>query len=360
MKNDLNADDESGWLRACNSAASPAISRKKWFQVSPFGEFDGGEAGIQFFGKADAKKMVAQFNSVRSKIGRAFRGLPIFIGHPDVDRETYPDDRRRGKVVELQVRNGGLYARAAWNSLGAENLKEEFWAYPSPLWIGPEVPGGFHPHRLLSIGLTNTPRIAESAPLTAVANAKQSADDLGTNQEKNMNREKLIELLGLGADATDDEINAALMELVEKARAGEAPPENTEEMAAANSKIAKLRKQKSRTQKTCANALIKLALVEGRITKAEVPAQESAFKENFKFAANAIESRLPRMNTQPVDVSKTKVDVSDEKQRQVAVANAVSSVMEKTKKGYREAYLQVKNDPNMKPIFDAMKTGEED
>ena len=344
---------ETGFISACNSAPGEAITAGKWFKVSPFGEFDGGDAGMQYFGRPEAKRMVAEFNSLVSKVARFAKGLPIFIGHPDLDRQTYPDDRQLGKVRKLKVKSDGLYAQAAWNSLGEENLREGFWEYPSPFWIGPPTSGGFHPQRLISIGLTNTPRIVESAPLSA-ANAKVSADDLGTNQEKEMNREMLIEMLGLGADATEDEIKAALEALIENAAN---PAEETEVLEAANSKIANLKKEKKKLELSQANSLIGIAVLEGRISESERTTHLEAFEQDYQAAANSLASLKPVLNTKPLHVGKEKIKVANEKDRQIAVANAVKTVQAATGLGYKDAYARVKEDPEMAGVFEAMETG---
>ena len=68
-----------------------------WFKISPYGVFPGVSANRQqFFGKPQADAIVAEFDSLRGKLGRMFRGLPVYIGHPDVDPKTYTDHRRLG------------------------------------------------------------------------------------------------------------------------------------------------------------------------------------------------------------------------------------------------------------------------
>lgn len=108
-----------------------------WFKVSPYGEYPGKTPGrIQYFGLPEAQAMESHFNSVAGRLGRLFRGCPIFIGHPDVDRSIWPDERRLGKVSGLQARADGLWARGEWNSLGADNKENGYWVYPSPRWDG--------------------------------------------------------------------------------------------------------------------------------------------------------------------------------------------------------------------------------
>ena len=362
-----------GMMRAFNSGfGAEAITSGKWFKISPFGDFPYDEKITQFFGKAEADAMVAEFNSLSSQAGRLFRGLPIYIGHPDFDRETYPDDRRLGKITKLQSREDGLWGKAAWNSLGRENLAEEYWVFPSPFWIGPEAPGGFSPRELISVGLTNTPRITTSEPLANAAAAKKAKEDNFTK----MNREKMMKELGLDSDATDEEIDAAMMAAIkgskenkaanekaenekaenEKAENEKAENEKAENEKAANSKILSFETEKKAAQLEAANSLIALALVQGRITKADVATHEAAFKKDHIAGANGLKAITKSLNTEELKVGKKKVDVSDEKSRQSAVNSATHAVMKEQSLNYMDAYKVVKSDPAMKPVFEAMQT----
>lgn len=81
-----------------------------WFKVSPYGVFRGKTPGRpQHFTEDAAQRMVAEFNSLRGKLGRMFRGIPIYAGHPDVDPTIWTDDRRLGKATQLEARADGLW-----------------------------------------------------------------------------------------------------------------------------------------------------------------------------------------------------------------------------------------------------------
>lgn len=365
-----------GFEAEANHVHHEAVSGDKWFKVSPYGKFASRVPGRwQYFYQEDAEQMVKEFNSMANRLKRAFRGLSIFAGHPDVDPENYPDDRRHGKIVELEARHDGLWARPVWNDLGRKNLDEEYRIYPSPLWDGKRGHDGFHATRLFSVGLTNSPRIPGSEP---VANAKkpgdqESAVNDGTNQNETMDKTKLIEMLGLDADATDEEIFAAVADKIEKADAAAKAPEanaegdetdkkpeepkgeddDEEEM---NSRIISLEEERDAAREGQANALIDLAIVEGKITEAERKTQELAFKGDFEAAANSLEAMKPKMNTKEISLEKSRVEVSGEQERREKVANAVAAYRkEHPEADAVAAYAAVKNDPEMKPIFDAMK-----
>jgi hypothetical protein len=177
-----------------------------WELIAPYGEFPTADRKrIQKFGKPQAEAMVATFNSVWHRLGTMFRGVPIFHGHPDVDPKSWTDDRRLGKVVEIEAREDGLYGKPEWNALGADNAREGWWLYPSPAWLHPKTSATVvMPDELLSIGMDsfakncvagiepNLPRIAELverslmlvtalAPVIGYDNAAKIAKDAHHN-----------------------------------------------------------------------------------------------------------------------------------------------------------------------------------
>lgn len=130
----------------------------EWLKITPWGEFDN-KVGRQKVTAEDGAAMVGALNSFRSRQGFAFRGLPIFVGHPDMDVHAYPDKRRYGRVNELQVRDDGLYGLVAMNNLGKEILTEGHYQFASPAWVLRREGKHVRPVQLLSVGLTNTPQI---------------------------------------------------------------------------------------------------------------------------------------------------------------------------------------------------------
>jgi hypothetical protein len=159
----MNITETTGF-DICAAANIQAISGGEWEKITPWGQFQNPK-GLQRVTKAEGKEMVQAFNSLAETSGSAFRGIPIYRGHPDVDPEHYPDDRRLGKLLGLAVREDGFYCKPAWNSLGEENKKEGFWLYPSAVWKFNRLPGGvIAPFELVSIGMTNTPNIPGVTP----------------------------------------------------------------------------------------------------------------------------------------------------------------------------------------------------
>lgn len=366
----VSAIDWADRVEECHNVdeANALTEEDGWFKVSPYGEFPGKIPGrMQKFGKPEAERMVSHFNSLAGRLGRMFRGIPIYIGHPDVDRSLWPDERRLGKVQELQARGDGMWARGEWNALGRENIENGYWIYPSPRWDAPHGSAEFRPDRLLSIGLTNMPRIAESEP---VANAYDAADVTSASdgekavQNENpdaenpqsestiMDRKLLIEKLGLAAEATDEEILAKL-DAVLKENADMAATEKAKLDAEADKKTAV--DEVAAARQETANARVDLAIAEGRIALADRDAWVGRLTgDNRESEANALSAIKPKLNTGAITLEKARSEIGDEAQRRETIANAVAAV-QKEGKTYKEAFAAVRADPKFKDIFAAMK-----
>ena len=130
-----------------------------------------------------------------------------------------------GWLKALEWREGdGLYAVALrWTERAAAAIAAEEYRYISPVFEYDKKTGEVLALKMAA--LTNHAGLDGLTDLTARAAAKfQTA---ATEQENdNMNREQLIALLGLAADATDDQINQGLVAL--KAKADKTPGLETE------------------------------------------------------------------------------------------------------------------------------------
>jgi hypothetical protein len=359
-----------------NAADEPIDSTTDNFiKIAPFGTYPGSKPGRpQHFYETEANAMIAEFGSLRGKAGRLFRGIPIFIGHPDQKPELYTDHRRLGKVTNLETRQDGLYGEVQWNALGEENKREGYWVYPSPRWDAPAGRQEFRPDRLISIGLTNMPRIATSEPVTNSADPEPMPDPAATSQEPttettnettDMDRKLLTEKLGLDVTATDEEILAKLADLMSAAdtaatKTQEAETAKTEmetaanSLADANTRITALEREAQTAREAEANARLDLAEREGRITKAErsewLPRLTGDKRET---EANALGALKPKLNTAPIDVIHQRVEIGDEKGRRETIANAVEAY-ERKGMTYDEAWNAAKKDPELKAVWEAM------
>lgn len=298
--------------------AKPVDDDAEWFQVAPYGEHPN-RVGLQVFTKDAADKIVGSFNSVAAKIGRLFRGVPIYAGHPDVDPSRWPDSRRLGKITALEARNDGLYGKATWNSLGAENKDNGFYVFPSPRWLCEKASKGIMPVELVSVGLTNTPNIRSSAPVTA------NDEDAGKGE----------------ADAA----NAALVAM-------------TGERDAANAQVTALSTERDdlKTQLQAANdalvaekglrrdLIIDHAIDSGRITPAEKPALVALFNSDWAAGEADIMKRTPAYNTKPIDLPKDRKPLADVTARRTAQLEAVNEIMAGTGRSYDEAWEVLQKD----------------
>ena len=323
-----------------------------WFKIAPYGTFRGKEPGRpQVVSMDNAQAMQGEFNSLLGKLGRKFRGVPIYHGHPDVDPELWPDDRRIGKVSQLEARADGLWGYAEWNSLGESNKTEGWWIYPSPRWDAPAGRKDFSPDRLISVGLTNTPRITESEP---VFNSENFAE------KKNNEQEMIREKLGLPPEATDEEVYAALdalMKPVENAVAEKCPPEKpdaaAEEKAAMQKEMAAKDDELKNTRDALNNSLLDHAERETRITKAERQewSEKLAGKER-EAAVNALAGLKPKLNTQGVDLSGSRGVRAEADSVREQVSNSVAKLQAGEGLSYHDAWVKTKKKPEFKGYFE--------
>jgi hypothetical protein len=352
-----------------NAADAPIdeITEDRWVKIAPFGTYPGSKPDRpQHFHEEEANAMVREFGSLRGKAGRLFRGIPIYIGHPDKHPQIYTDHRRLGRFTDLQVRPDGLYGEAEWNSLGEENLKEGYWVYPSPRWDAPEGRPSFRPDRLISVGLTNSPRIVESEPVT------NSTLDDETQTDTDMDRKLLTEKLGLDVTATDEEILAKIAMLNSEAETArtkltekETLMETAEnslitvrtELETTKGRVTALEGDVQAAREALANSQLDAAVESGRITEADRAAWLPRLTGDARESeANALLAVKPQYNTRSLDVTKQRQEIGDEKGRRETIANAVDTIIREKGVSYDDAWLLAKKDPALKPVWEAMRT----
>ncbi|SDK31812.1 phage protease [Billgrantia gudaonensis] len=116
----------------------------------------------------------------------------------------------------LEWRDDGLYGAIEWTAAAQAAIEAGEYRYLSPVFPYDAETGAVLD--LLQLALTNTPAIDDGA-ITQLAAARMATTD--THQEDDsVKREDLIKLLGLAAEATDEQINTELAAL--KASASEA------------------------------------------------------------------------------------------------------------------------------------------
>lgn len=285
----LAPDDGTAMVGA--GLANDLKAEEEWFQITPIGEFQH-PRGLQRIDKAAVEKMENSFHSVLQKLKRRFRGVPIYRGHPDVPglANEYTDDKAYGWITDLQAREDGLYGKAEWSPEGADMVKSKHYRFPSGYWdaaVVSEVKGMkiYQPHTLLSVGLTNRPRI----PVQALANSEIQ------QKENEMNREIIAALLGLAATATEADITTKITELrglptrvsalenAETTTKGEIEKANAAKKTA-DEKLANVAKERNRLA-------LENAISAGRLTPAEKKEWEAKLEADYDTNAPLLEKK---------------------------------------------------------------------
>ena len=362
------ADDASGIASNAES-----ITTDEWIRIAKYGEWNDGSKArtLQVLALDNATAMARNFNSMVGKIGRFMRGAPIFIGHPDCLPEVYTDHRRIGKITALDARAAGLYAKPVWNDLGVQNLREGYHVYPSSVWRLPRPKPGatkVYPVMFQSLGLTNFPA-GDVEPVTFNSDT-QPENDTAMNPE-------LLTLLGLAEGATPEDILAAVTALKEAAAAkeettAEETEETTEteeetvideEKAAMNAQLTALQAECSTAQNALAgyrtaeaSRLIGDALASGALTGAEKAGWEARFATDHTAAVNAIAALRPgsALNTKPIALGESKVNITTARDRMHAVNAEVKRRIETDGLTHDAAYNAVKKDTEWAHVFQAM------
>lgn len=195
--------------------------------VSSKGEFD-----------VDAESL----ESMKREIAK--RGVDLVV---DYEHQTLKGTQApaAGWVKELFLKDGSIRARVEWTPTAAEYLKNKEYRYLSPVITVRKSDGkamGLH-----SIALTNTPAIEGMSPIV-------NSDSYQEGGQNNMNEflQKLAALLGLGENATEEDILEALKKNAEemktlkenaeaaKKQQGSEPPAKEDETVVANKAVCEL------------------------------------------------------------------------------------------------------------------------
>ena len=264
--------------------------------VIPYGDYPHPK-GMQRLSRQAAERLVSNFRSWAGKLGRAFGGAPVYVGHPDDPdlSNRYPDNRSYGWINDAAANDDGLHLKVKWSDAGTDLLRNAFYKWFSPYWGCQKVgtDGGkavLEPVSLRSVGLTNNPNIPGLVPL---ANAKGD-DEM---------REELMKMLGLPPEATDEQIMAAVKALAEAKAASttavaEAANEKTtlaNEKTAALQQVETLKNEKAtlasektaletslaNERKARVDAVLDLAVKDGKITAAQRPQWASDLTSAF-------------------------------------------------------------------------------
>jgi hypothetical protein len=287
------ATNEAQIIATC-TATNELVMDGEWLRVTPFGDFPN-KVGLQRVQKEDGEQLVTAFNSLKGRLARGFMGIPIYVGHPDVSPEKYPDKRRYGRINELQTREDGVYGLVAWNDLGKQVMENGHYLYDSPTWYLRKDGAHIRPMQLVSVGLTNTPQIPNEPW------AKNEADNT-----LNWLKELLIKHGLLGKDEASDDEQGKISGIIAGLIADRAKLTETESAKATAEQAATTAANERdglQTQLTAANErytkrCLDLAVTSGRITQAQRAEWETKFATDPIMASNELDTlKKPAIST---------------------------------------------------------------
>jgi phage I-like protein len=183
-----------------------ATANFRWMHVCPLGDHvwnsaDGKERIVQVIDQAACEAMAAAYP------------LSIPNSRIDIDHESMEADKRTAAVGwgrKAEVRDDGLWVEVEWNPDGHELIANKVYRFNSPCFPRDGLVdlgnGRFRVTKLGVIALTNDPNLRGQQPLT---NRRTHAAN--PNNKTHMDyKAKMLELLGLPPEATDDQIATAL------------------------------------------------------------------------------------------------------------------------------------------------------
>jgi hypothetical protein len=260
-------------------------------------------AVIQRVDHESAVAMANDFNGVRSRVLRFFKGAPIYSGHPDMPgmAARYPDKSHKGTIARLEARAGqGLYCMPIFNDEGDSMLSTKKGLGFSGRWVG--EPTGeengqlvYKPVRFISAGLTDSPNLP--------------VELLNTTPE--MDLKKLIGLIValkapgivLTNESTEDQVAAAISGLAAPITAS-LTLENerttfTTERTNLTTERDRLKVDLANERKAHVGSLLTAAIADGRITEADRAKWEGRLTANFANEAADLAALKPKFKTAP-------------------------------------------------------------
>jgi hypothetical protein len=186
------------------------LGDSSWVHALPIGEFEHPVYGKMNFTPERVQKFAA---SVKGRV----RGIDLDV---DYDHKEH-GGQAAGWVRDADVRPDGLYLQVEWTPRASEAIKNREYRYFSPEFddTWKDAGGTEHQDVLFGGALTNRPFLKDLLPVNLseiTTNAKKA------NEGGQMGPEQIRELLGLGTDATDEQVTAKIAEL--KAGAPAPPP----------------------------------------------------------------------------------------------------------------------------------------
>lgn len=371
--NETTVTDDQVTFAVANEAKYPLAP--DWVMLAPYGDFDHPQ-GMQRFQRVDAQTIVNEFRSIRNLPSRIL-GLPWYIGHPDhpAFRDRYKDTRAYGRIKELEARDDGLYANVKFNEDGKRLIESEAFHGHSVNWRMAKSGNVYRPVSLKSVGFTNEPNI----PVQPITQA---------NEKEITMLKWLATLLGLAADATEDQIKTKTQERFANEEQLKTKLSTAEtELAGERGKVTTLTSElaNERGKVTSTEALLTVertahsatvtklttaeanfanerkariaALVEdgiraGKILPAEKVQWETEFANEFEATSTKLSQANAKLHTQSVTAGLGKRS-SEQLGRNTRIQEFVNERMEKNREDYTTAFSWVRQ--NKPELFKDMK-----
>ena len=220
-------------ITAACTASKPS-GEKTWFQTTPpYGDYPGGNVTgpdgkeikdpVIRFDAESVGRIVADFNA-RMSAGD-FPGVLVDREHFSLDAAK-PSDAMAWAVAIRAEKDGSVWTQWDFTPEGKRLFDEKILVSRSPVLALKPVEGEknvFAPTALESIGMTNTPHFKN---LSTLAAARQTQTTKGNEMDP-----KILEALGLAADASLDDVLAAIKALKDEKAAAVAQATDAEKKA---------------------------------------------------------------------------------------------------------------------------------
>lgn len=223
-------------LKPINAAADAVFAPPAdgWIHVSPFGRYpvtmaDGTDAEI-IIDRDSCAAQVAAFDAEAKAAGDAWGGMLVDFDHFSLDVGC--SSKAAGWADAIAARDDGLWARVRWSDAGLSAIRGGDYRYTSPVHLPRDCRrqgAAYIPSRLHRLALTNDPRMLQGAARMRPISSRTTLDSPirddsvvadttnnppapgGKKGPRSMDyKAMLLGFLGLPAEATDDEITAAL------------------------------------------------------------------------------------------------------------------------------------------------------
>lgn len=190
-------------------------------QICPIGEFPNVRDGRTVMQRCDAAALKAVADGFAEPL------LVDFDHSSDEGKST----EAAAWVESLSFGDDGLTGDFRFTDVGAAAVTGRRYRFVSPVWT---LGADGRPTRLLRVALTNRPQIGGEPILNSISGDDPNPPEGVPETGKDPSMDRLKEMLGLPAEATDEDVIAAVTELQAKVQNAEAEKKEAEAEAFAN------------------------------------------------------------------------------------------------------------------------------